>query len=427
MPDDEADAAYSAACSWMFGTSAVASSAAALPPAVLGTNRHDQNDFRHPANEFHAAGQKLRGRIGMVLRNREYIREFKREDIPTPQRSPTTHLRLTALLKNRDRVEEDLYLLHCDTDANGAPADPKRDIEPEYKRLCAKLNDINRNMFQVYMDHLAPFEVDTEPSIIENSASTTQSRVFRQGVQGNTADKNKKQTSSQSSSTNEVFVRKQDAQTTFLQPEKTSSQLKSSENLFFPHTAQTKKTPGQINPSVRVPSLGQGLSRSSEAIRQAMDHTSEPSPPAIARGKRRAQNKTAVSPESTANNASDCPNDKPEPPPTEPGRRHSSRPPSTKRVRYEPEAMGQGPRKASGMSVSQHHRPGSRQNHRRHGCLPHFVPRTRFIAAHQYPNVSSQCSPIRHPYGRKRGDTAIDRSGHAEPSNGHGRGVHLSG
>ena len=279
MPDDEADAAYSAACSWMFGTSAVASSAAALPPAVLGTNRHDQNDFRHPANEFHAAGQKLRGRIGMVLRNREYIREFKREDIPTPQRSPTTHRRLTALLKNRDRVEEDLYLLHCDTDANGAPADPKRDIEPEYKRLCAKLNDINRNMFQVYMDHLAPFEVDTEPSRIDTSASTTQSRVFRQGVQGNTADENEKQTSSQSSSTNTFLVRKEDAQTTFLQPEKTSSQLKSSENLFFPHTAQTKKTPGQINPSVRVPSLGQGLSRSSEAIRQAMDHTSEPSPP----------------------------------------------------------------------------------------------------------------------------------------------------
>jgi hypothetical protein len=138
MTDDEADAVYSAACSWMFGTTApplsvpsdesVASSATAHPPTVLEVNRNDRNDFRHPENEFHAAGQKLRGRIGMVLRHRDYIREFKREDIPTPQRSPTTHRRLTALLKNRDRVEHELYLLHSDIDANGAPVDLKRDI-----------------------------------------------------------------------------------------------------------------------------------------------------------------------------------------------------------------------------------------------------------------------------------------------------------
>jgi hypothetical protein len=92
----------------------------ARPPAVLGPNRNNRNDFRHPENEFHAAGQKLRGRIGMVLRHRDYIREFKREDIPSPQRSPTTHRRLMALLTNRDRVEHELYLLHSDKDASGA-------------------------------------------------------------------------------------------------------------------------------------------------------------------------------------------------------------------------------------------------------------------------------------------------------------------
>jgi hypothetical protein len=189
----------------------VASSATAYPPTVLGVKRNDRNDFRHPENEFHAAGQKLRGRIGMVLRHRDYIREFKREDIPTPQRSPTTHRRLTSLLQNRDRVEHKLYLLHSDIDANGARVDPKRDIEPEYQRLCGKLNDLNRNMFQVYTDHLAPFEIGKNASDDQTLA---------------------------------------------------------------------RETP-QI-----VPSRGQGVSLGSEAIRQAMDHQSDTSPPAAARGKR---------------------------------------------------------------------------------------------------------------------------------------------
>jgi hypothetical protein len=202
-----------------------------------------------------------------------------------------------------------------------APVDPKRDIEPKYQRLCAKVNDLNRNVFQVYMDHFAPFEVDKNPSDDQTSA--------------------------------------------------------------------------RKNPKL-VPSRGPGLSLGSEAIRQATDHNSKPMPSDAAQGKReyhtecwpstgdrrgnpkstydkhgnrrqqpdpkRADNETEPIASAIVDGASDCPTLTHAPPTNAaPSRRHSTRPQNNKRFRYEPEAMGQGPREASGMSATQHQRPWSKQ------------------------------------------------------------------
>ena len=144
-----------------------------------------------------------------------------------------------------------------------------------------------------------------------------------------------------------------------------------------------------------VPSRGQGVSLGSEAIRQAMDHQSDTGPPIAARGKReyhtecwpstgdrrgnpkdtydrhghlrqqpepkRAKTNTTPIADDIVNAESNCPTQTHIPPTKEPDRRQSSRPTNNKRFRYEPEAMGQGPRNASGMSVALHHQTGSKQ------------------------------------------------------------------
>jgi hypothetical protein len=120
MNDDEADATYSATSSWMFGTNQPPPPVTANKPhtptdaaklhETLGITWHDPTDIRHPDNPYHGDGQKLRGRIGLVLKHRDYVKEFHRSDIPSPQRSPTTHQRMTAMVIERDRVEHDLYI-----------------------------------------------------------------------------------------------------------------------------------------------------------------------------------------------------------------------------------------------------------------------------------------------------------------------------
>jgi hypothetical protein len=85
-------------------------------------------------------------------------------------------------------------------------------------------------------------------------AQAMQSRVFRQGIESDTADKNTNQGSSQSSSRNEVFSRKQAVQvedeTTFLKTRKSVVQSKSSDKSSFTDkrtdTDKTKTISGQI-------------------------------------------------------------------------------------------------------------------------------------------------------------------------------------
>ena len=66
LADEQADSTYAAACSWMFGTRE--------PPSRHEARLADITDLRHPDNPYHADGQKLRGRIGLVLKHRDHIK-----------------------------------------------------------------------------------------------------------------------------------------------------------------------------------------------------------------------------------------------------------------------------------------------------------------------------------------------------------------
>ena len=117
MSDAEADETYSAACAWLFGTEEPTRG-----PVY-------PRDPRHPSYPHHLETVGIRERIPKALAHQEYIKDFPRKYIPSLTQSPTSHRKMSAILKERDRVESALKVLFSGINPNGSSRDPNRDID----------------------------------------------------------------------------------------------------------------------------------------------------------------------------------------------------------------------------------------------------------------------------------------------------------
>jgi hypothetical protein len=95
----------------------------------------------------------IQARIQSVL-NQQYVPEFKDHLIPSLNSAPDYHRRLQELVQRRNRVESGLDNLLNDQAADGTPLSPNRDSEPEYLRLSALVQKINRSMLTIYAEYL---------------------------------------------------------------------------------------------------------------------------------------------------------------------------------------------------------------------------------------------------------------------------------
>ena len=95
----------------------------------------------------------IHARIHSVL-NQQYLPEFKEHLIPSHERAPDYHNRLHELLQRRNRVESRLEILLKDEAPDGTPLSPSQYSEPEYMRLSALVDKINRSMLTIYADYL---------------------------------------------------------------------------------------------------------------------------------------------------------------------------------------------------------------------------------------------------------------------------------
>ena len=193
VSEAEADATYNAACAWMFGTTeprpvspvtaGLKRQIAALQTTILQRHTaktviaenlaptYSPTDIRHPQHHQHREFQQLRKKIVHALANKLMIREFNPRFVPATSTCPETFNRLTDLLSERDGVERALENLLDDVDSSGAPLDPKRNIEPEYQRLSTIVADLNRALFEIYVAFLPP-ETSTDRTASSPSRAT---------------------------------------------------------------------------------------------------------------------------------------------------------------------------------------------------------------------------------------------------------------
>ena len=102
--------------------------------------------------------QSLRVKMVGILQNCDYVQDFNRNLVKSTMPDPRTFEQLSYLLQQRDQVEYHLELMHDDRNAAGEPLDPKRNIEPRYDKLSQTVVDLNRRMFTLFVDFLAPSE-----------------------------------------------------------------------------------------------------------------------------------------------------------------------------------------------------------------------------------------------------------------------------
>jgi hypothetical protein len=114
-------------------------------------------DFEPPLAVDH-----VRNSIVNLLAHSTWLPDFKEHRIPTIQRNPQVHQELTALLQQRNSVEQDLMNMLDDRAADGTPLNPKRDFEKDYERLNQQYDDLNRAMFECYLRFLDDKEVTRE-------------------------------------------------------------------------------------------------------------------------------------------------------------------------------------------------------------------------------------------------------------------------
>jgi hypothetical protein len=146
MSDAEADETYGAACAWLFGTEEPTRG-----PAY-------PRDPRHPLHPQHLETLGIRERISRALAHQEYIKDFPRKYIPSLAQSSTSHHKMSAILKERDRVESALEVLFSDINPNGSSRDANRDIDAESVPLMKEVNDLNRALHNAYVDFLRPLQ-----------------------------------------------------------------------------------------------------------------------------------------------------------------------------------------------------------------------------------------------------------------------------
>ena len=95
----------------------------------------------------------LQERIHLLLQD-QYVQDFKEHLIPSIVQAPEFHRRLHGLLMKRNRVEAGLENLLKDEAPDGTPLSPTRYSEPEYWRMSAFVERINRSMLTIYAEYL---------------------------------------------------------------------------------------------------------------------------------------------------------------------------------------------------------------------------------------------------------------------------------
>jgi hypothetical protein len=98
--------------------------------------------------------------IYQALCQRNHFSEFPATQISRLQAHPKVYEQLNDLLQIRIRTEQDLLDMLNDRAADGAPLDPYRDFEQDYKRLDQLYTDLNRAMVTVYTQFIR----DTPPT-----------------------------------------------------------------------------------------------------------------------------------------------------------------------------------------------------------------------------------------------------------------------
>jgi hypothetical protein len=101
---------------------------------------------KKPAHPKHAEAQALRTKLVQALQNQTHL-DFRTQDLVLTVVQPSTHNRLTLLLQQRDKLEKQIEHLLENT-----PLDA--DIEATYDKLSNDVNNLNRNMYQIYVDFL---------------------------------------------------------------------------------------------------------------------------------------------------------------------------------------------------------------------------------------------------------------------------------
>jgi hypothetical protein len=228
------------------------------------------------------------------------IREFNPLFVPATSTCPETFTRLTDLLSERDGVERALENLLDDVDSFGTSLDPKRNIEPEYQRLSMIVADLNLALFEIYVAFL-PSEPTLPNATASSSGHATHSRpsIPTMGP-----------------------VRKRAPSPSYFEQDK------------YAVNAARSKANAKSNAD---PSADRARARNlTKAVRQRIGEQSAPYVHRVEAVPVANSDPQPASPYSSPSHT------QPEPAPVPPTR-HSSRYQATKRTRYEPSAMGQGP------------------------------------------------------------------------------------
>ena len=102
---------------------------------------------------------------------------------------------MSAILKERDRVESALEVLFSDINPNGSSRDPNRDIDAESVPLMKEVNDLNRALHNAYVDFLRPLQ---QTSGIGAQPATTMGTVKPSRKSSDTRDRDDWKTDSSS-------------------------------------------------------------------------------------------------------------------------------------------------------------------------------------------------------------------------------------
>jgi hypothetical protein len=137
----------------------------------------------------------IRERISKALAHQEYIKDFPRKYIPSLTQSPTSHRKMSAILKERDRVESALKVLFSGINPNGSSRDPNRDIDAESVPLMKEVNNLNRALHNAYVEFLRPLQ---QTSGIGAQPSTTMNPVKPSRKPSDTRDRDNWKTDSSS-------------------------------------------------------------------------------------------------------------------------------------------------------------------------------------------------------------------------------------
>ena len=354
LTDTAADAAYNAACAWTFGTgdpddfmqhasramtpgtlawlqpkslSAVSAQPTVSPGTTAISAINDVTakqqlshlgDIRHPDHPHYASSQELRRRITHHLNNQDTIHDFHKRYIPKIACSPQTVSTLTSLITKRDQVEKAMENLIKRVSPNGTPLHPSVNTEQDEKELEMQIHDLNRLLFCEFVVFLAssPTKATIPSTLLEPHVSERLTLAAYDKASINTP---------RNRMALRKFHRELETQTLRSDPFQTEGML---ENLI--QAKDEYEAAIAMQPEAAYPRARPAKQDLSAAIQQRIQQMGSPS----------------------YNTSTDTPLEFEGSKAVKQPQRKSSRARPTKRSRYEPAAMGQGPKDAFGLHVA---------------------------------------------------------------------------